>query len=166
MSLVFLNKNSLQTNLLFSCFFVCKESEKLMAYYKNTKEKEAIFVQKKLITEEDLAKELFSTIMMVEGTYVILPLKLVKALGYHTTSFLQHLIEIENHLNLPDDCFFPITTREGYEKLCLTREMQDVSIKKLLSFHLIEIKLAGIPAKRHFKINSDEIEKLMYRTKL
>jgi hypothetical protein len=123
-------------------------------------------MNKRDFTEEELAKELFSTMMMVEGTYIILPLKLVKSLGYHTTAFLQYLMDTENSLNIPDNSFFPVTVIEGNEKLCLTREMQDVSIKKLISFNLIETKLLGIPAKRHFKINSDEIEKLMYRTKL
>jgi hypothetical protein len=115
-------------------------------------------------TEEELAKELLPTMMMVEGTYIILPLKMIKAVGYHTTSFLQYLVETDE--KIPDDIFFPITMEEVKESRMLTREMQDTSIKKLIEFNLIKTKLSGIPAKRHFKVNYDEIEMLMYRTKI
>lgn len=115
-------------------------------------------------TKEEIAAELFSTIMMVEGTYIILPLKMIKAVGYHASSFLQYLVETDD--KILEDVFFPISIEEAKEARSLTREMQDTAIKKLIDFNLIETKLAGIPAKRHFKVNYDEIEMLMYRTKI
>ena len=115
-------------------------------------------------TEEEISAELFSTIMMVEGTYIILPLKMIKAVGYHAATFLQYLVEIDD--KIPEDIFFPIPIEEVKESRMLTREMQDNAIKKLIEFNLIETKLLNIPARRHFKINYDEMEMLMYRTKI
>jgi hypothetical protein len=115
-------------------------------------------------TKKEIAEELLSTMMMVEGTYVILPLKMIKAVGYHSAAFLQYLMEVDD--KILEDIFFPIPIEEVKESRMLSREMQDNSIKKLMEFNLIETKLSGIPAKRHFKINYDEIEMLMYRTKL
>lgn len=40
----------------------------------------------------------------------------------------------------------------------LTRTQQETAIRICLEYEFIETKLAGIPAKRHFKINLDEIE--------
>lgn len=43
----------------------------------------------------------------------------------------------------------------------LTRSNQDTAIKKLRKFKIIDYKLAQIPAKRHFKINLEELHNLL-----
>lgn len=51
------------------------------------------------------------------------------------------------------------TIKEMEEETSLTRAQQDLAIKKCKKLNFIEVRLKGIPAKRHFKVNVDEIIK-------
>lgn len=53
------------------------------------------------------------------------------------------------------------TIKEVEEETALTRHEQDIAIKICKEKRVIEIQLKGIPAKRHFKINIDNIIKLL-----
>jgi hypothetical protein len=48
--------------------------------------------------------------------------------------------------------FIPITTEQIMENTNLSSKQQRKAIEKLKQFGLIEVKLKGLPAKRHFKI--------------
>ena len=47
------------------------------------------------------------------------------------------------------------------EQTGLTREQQDQAAKRLTEMGVLEKKLVGIPAKIHYKIDFDRLEKLM-----
>lgn len=49
------------------------------------------------------------------------------------------------------------TIKEIEEETCLTRDEQDSAIKTLKTLKIIEVKLKGVPAKRHFHINEDKL---------
>lgn len=53
------------------------------------------------------------------------------------------------------------TIDEIKEELALTRKEQDAAIKICKDKKVIEVKLKGMPAKRHFRINIDNIIKLL-----
>lgn len=57
--------------------------------------------------------------------------------------------------------FFYKTIAEIEEETALTREQQDSAIKRLKQLRLIEVKLMGVPARRHFKLSLSEIHKLV-----
>ncbi len=51
------------------------------------------------------------------------------------------------------------TVKEMTAETGLTRDQQETAIKKCTKLGFLEVKLKGIPAKRHFKLNLDELEK-------
>jgi hypothetical protein len=53
------------------------------------------------------------------------------------------------------------TVEELKSETGLTRTMQDLAVKKCIEWGVIEYKLAGIPATRHFKINMERLEYLL-----
>jgi len=53
------------------------------------------------------------------------------------------------------------TIEEITEETTLSREEQDTAIKICKKFGVLEVKLMGIPAKRHFKLNIQKIIKLL-----
>lgn len=57
--------------------------------------------------------------------------------------------------------WFYKTIEEIKQETALSREEQDTAIKKLKKLNLIEVKVMGIPAKRYFKINLNELQKLV-----
>jgi hypothetical protein len=60
-----------------------------------------------------------------------------------------------NKNTLDQEGFFYSTIDDLEESTTLGRKAQDRAIKKLVQLKLIETKLKGLPAKRHFKINPD-----------
>lgn len=56
------------------------------------------------------------------------------------------------------------TANEMKKETGLTRSQQDLAIKSCKKLNLIEVKLKGIPAKRHFKLNLDPIIKKLQET--
>ena len=51
------------------------------------------------------------------------------------------------------------TINEMKAETGLTRNQQDTAIRKCIEARILDYKLGGIPAKRHFKINISELEK-------
>ena len=50
------------------------------------------------------------------------------------------------------------TIDEMYQETGLSRREQDTALRKLVKLGIIEVKLKGIPAKRHFKIFNKLVE--------
>ena len=48
-----------------------------------------------------------------------------------------------------------------YMETGLTREMQETAIKKLKYLGVLETKLAGVPATRHFKVNMQKLREIL-----
>ena len=53
------------------------------------------------------------------------------------------------------------TIEEMHRETVLTREEQDSAIKICIEKRVLEVKLKGIPAKRHFKLNIKKIVELL-----
>jgi len=53
------------------------------------------------------------------------------------------------------------TIKEIYDETSLGRREQDSAIKTCKSVGVLEVKLAGVPATRHFKINIEKIIELI-----
>lgn len=53
------------------------------------------------------------------------------------------------------------TICEFEDETALSRKEQDGAIKKLKALEILEVKLKGVPAKRHFHINMDRLIKLI-----
>lgn len=60
----------------------------------------------------------------------------------------------------PDGWMFK-TMEEMKKEIGLTRSQQDLAISKCRAAGVLETKLKGIPAKRHFKLNLDKLLKLL-----
>lgn len=58
------------------------------------------------------------------------------------------------------------TIEEMQEETCLSRAEQDTAIKTWKKMGILEVKVAGIPPKRHFRIMTERLFKLLrgYRT--
>lgn len=57
-----------------------------------------------------------------------------------------------------------LTHNQIREQTGLTREQQDQAAKRLAEMGVLEKKLVGIPAKIHYKIDFDQLKKLMVET--
>ena len=53
------------------------------------------------------------------------------------------------------------TIEEVYRETGLTRNNQDTAIKQLLKHGVVEYKLAGVPAKRHFRVNMNRLHEIL-----
>lgn len=90
---------------------------------------------------------------------VIVNKKLMHSIGVNETIIYSELISrylyFENKNQLTEDGFFYNTIDDLYQGTALSRKQQDKCIKNLKTLNLIDCKLKGIPAVRHFKPNLD-----------
>lgn len=84
---------------------------------------------------------------------------LARAIGLQETVFFQALLSkfdyYERNNMLDEEGYFYCTTADMEESTTLARKTQDRSVSKLVSLGLVECKVKGLPAKKHFKINPD-----------
>jgi hypothetical protein len=83
---------------------------------------------------------------------------LAKIFGVNASLLLSQLIFWNGKGMLKDGWTFK-TIDEMEAETGLTRTMQDNAISKLNAYDFFEQKLAGIPAKRHFRIDLDILKK-------
>jgi hypothetical protein len=104
--------------------------------------------------------------------YLTINKPLVRTIGFECAGFLSELIDEFMYYyknNQAQDGWFYSTTENVQERTGWGRKTQDRLIKKLKDLKLIEYKLAGLPAKRYFKINIEVAENLInqyYQTTL
>ena len=95
------------------------------------------------------------------GLYIILNKNLINSIGINEALLYSELFNRMHQFNfrgnLTDDGYFPCTIKEIEDEISLSRKQQDLVIKKLKDVGLIEIKVLGLPAKRHFKIISNHV---------
>ena len=94
---------------------------------------------------------------------IVIP-KAVLKLGLATAfilSVLQYARLYYQERNMIKNDFFPLSSNIIKNEIGLSRAIQDRTIKKLLGLNLIETKVIGIPATKHFKINLEQIWKLI-----
>ena len=95
---------------------------------------------------------------MSQSNYFIFNKSLAKNIGIEETYMLLTLIDANNIFK--QKWFFQ--TAEMLEELTgLKKDKQKRIIDCLVNLNIIEQKNIGIPCKRHFKINYEELEKLL-----
>lgn len=84
---------------------------------------------------------------------------LAKLIGLHESIFLGELLSEydywKRHDELTEDGYFFSTVANVEEATTLTDYQQRPIVKKLMSLKIIDMKIAGLPAKRYFRIDAD-----------
>lgn len=91
---------------------------------------------------------------------IIVNKKLAKEIGINEAIMYSELISKYLYFrknNMLENGYFYNTIENMQEDTSLTETLQSKAIKKLLSLELIDYKRKGIPAKRYFKINHNNI---------
>jgi hypothetical protein len=73
---------------------------------------------------------------------------------------LGHLLYWNSHTRRPDGFMYK-TEAELFSETGLTRTMEETARRKLLKLELIEYKRAGIPAKKCYRVNFVNVQKLL-----
>lgn len=105
------------------------------------------------------------TELLSKDGYILCNKQLAKTLGLHEAIILGELCaEFEywkNSCGLTGEGYF-FSTIENIEKnTTLSEKQQRNAISNLVSANILETKLIGLPAKKHFKINEKEIFKFL-----
>lgn len=97
--------------------------------------------------------------LLLANSYWALSKPLVYALGLETAFLLCNFAEAEN---LSKNGWFYQTIKTVEEKTTLSRRKQDRCIEQLTELGILETKVMGVPAKRHFRINYSKVEEIMF----
>lgn len=91
---------------------------------------------------------------------------LAKSLGINAAIFLSELInryeyhkdkdQLIVHESHGEEWFYH-TIQHVKDRTGLTREKQDTALKRLKEFELVDVKIFGLPSRRHFRLNVDKI---------
>lgn len=85
---------------------------------------------------------------------------LAKKIGLHESIFLGEIISEYDYWNrmhsLTDDGYFYSTVENVMESTTLSDYQQRSIIKHLVELKILDVKVAGMPAKRYFKINEEQ----------
>ena len=102
--------------------------------------------------------------LLSSSAFLIVNKKLAFILGLKTTVYLADLISKEEYFKtnglLVDRWFFN-TAKNIQEDTTLSPHEQRNAIKLLKKHNIVETKIQGIPAKTHFRINDNELLKLL-----
>lgn len=99
--------------------------------------------------------------ILLADNYWVLNKTIVMKLGIETAFFLSNLADTENMLSDEEGWFYQ-TIETVEEKTTLSRRKQDFSIKQLEDLSIIHTKLKGMPKKRYFKLNYENLEKYIF----
>lgn len=101
--------------------------------------------------------------LLAGGNYRVYNYELAKKLGINEAILLADLITkflyFEERRELIDGGFFFSTAEKIYETTALTRRQQEKSLKNLAEY--VETKVKGIPAKKHFRLKTLGITRLI-----
>ena len=102
--------------------------------------------------------------LLSSSAFLIVNKKLAFILGLKTTVYLADLISKEEYFKtnglLVDRWFFN-TAKNIQEDTTLSPHEQRNALKLLKEHNIVETKIQGIPAKTHFRINDNELLKLL-----
>lgn len=98
------------------------------------------------------------TLEKLEQNYISLNLELMKKIGIIPSIVFSLLIE---KMKISKENLFHYSIDELMEKSTLSRTRQAKAIKMLHEMNLINIKKKGMPNRRFFSINFEELEKLL-----
>ena len=97
---------------------------------------------------------------------IVVNKRLARAIGLREAVLYSELLSRHYYFQdrgaLGKDGYFYNTVKDLEHGTTMTRKHQEPAVKKLERLGLIKMKLAGVPAKRHFKIVDDA--ELLYRT--
>ena len=100
----------------------------------------------------------FIELLRADGSIVVNK-RLAKAVGLREAVLFSELISRHRYFQdrgkLDKEGYFFNTIEDLQGGTTLTRRHQDAAIKALVQAGLVKVKLAGVPAKRYFKINND-----------
>lgn len=86
---------------------------------------------------------------------------IAKKLGLHESIFLGEIISEYDYWSkrkeLTEDGYFYSMLENVTEATTLSEYQQRSIVKHLIQLHIIDMKIAGMPAKRYFKINEEEL---------
>lgn len=108
--------------------------------------------------------QLMTALLRADGS-IIVNKQLAKEIGLEETVLFSELISKFNYFSSrgeTKDGYFYNTIENIERDTTLTRYKQDRAIKKLKELNLIDTKVLGNPATRHFKIlDNDSLEKIL-----
>ena len=96
--------------------------------------------------------------LLSSSAFLIVNKHIAKEIGLKATILLSDLISKEQYFE--DDWFFN-TESNITQDTTLTPYQQRNALKTLLKYQIIEVKRMGVPAKKHFKINEEQVIKLL-----
>ena len=96
--------------------------------------------------------------LLSSSAFLIVNKHIAKQVGLKATILLSDLISKEQYFE--DDWFFN-TESNIAQDTTLTPYQQRKALKTLLKYQIIEVKRMGVPAKKHFKINEEQVIKLL-----
>ena len=100
--------------------------------------------------------------LLASNSFIVVNKSLIKELGLEPSILFGEIVSEYNYWNERDglnDGFFYSTVENIEEKTTLSKYQQGKAIKKLKELNLIECKVKGLPAKRYFKINLQQVVK-------
>ena len=110
-------------------------------------------------------KSKYIGMLLSNDGFIVINKSLIKLIGLNSAILIGELISEYNYYEkekkLIDNTWFYSTTPNIEENTGLSRYQQDEAIKKLQKEKIIDIKIMGMPSKRYFKINYENIEKLL-----
>lgn len=90
---------------------------------------------------------------------------LAKKIGLHESIFLGEIISEYDYWNrmhsLTDDGYFYSTVENVMESTTLSDYQQRSIIKHLVELKILDVKVAGMPAKRYFRINTEQFYSIL-----
>ena len=104
--------------------------------------------------------------LIASRNFITVNKDVAKAVGLIEANVLgalcSELVYCESVGRTTEDGFFPFSIELLQEETTLGRSSQDTAIAHLVSAGLVEQKNFGIPNKRHFRINEEAVEKLLF----
>ena len=100
--------------------------------------------------------------LLTTNELVIVPKKLIKFAGLHSTVFLSELIAIQEKSKL---ILLPVTLQEIKERTGLSRNYQENAREFLVKKGLIKIIFKGQPPKLYYRINLKKVLPLIQEEK-
>ena len=98
--------------------------------------------------------------LLMTSNFYVLNKQLVKSLGIETAFFLTTLVEADETL-ADDEGWFYQTSKTLEEITGLSNHKQTKCIEQLISLGILLQENKGVPMKRYFKLNYDQILKFL-----
>ena len=105
---------------------------------------------------------------LASDAFIMVNKKLAKSIGTLEAVLLCELVARykywadKRHYQLIDNEYFYVTISDMWDNTGISPDQQNRIVSKLIELKLINKKLIGLPAKRHFSLNFENIAQLLY----